>query len=38
MEWELMKGEYAWHEVIGVTDIVMLDGPYKEAVNLVIER
>ena len=42
MEWELIRGEgvfkdYVDSEVIGVTDI-LVDGHYKEAINIVIER
>ena len=35
-EWKLIKSEYANYNVIGVTDILVLDSNHKEAVNLVI--
>jgi hypothetical protein len=38
MEHQLVKGEYADKNVIGITDIFYRHSPYVEAVNLVIER
>jgi hypothetical protein len=38
MEWNLIKGEFANNIVKGVKDIVVLNTPYPEAVNIVIER
>ncbi len=38
MEWALKDSKYSDREVVGVTDILYLQGHYQEAVNLVIER
>jgi hypothetical protein len=43
MEWKIEKGEghygeYANHEVLGVTDIVVHGTPHPEAINIVIKR
>jgi len=38
MEWEVALGYYAKHEIIGITDILMIDGICVEAVNIVIEK
>lgn len=37
MEWWLVKGPYANHQVVGVTDIAY-GGHYPEAVNICIKR
>ena len=38
MEHELIKSEYADKEVIGITDILVIDSNYKEAVNIIIKK
>jgi len=37
MEWELIKTDFAWNEVMYVTDI-LVRGHYSEAINIVIKR
>ena len=43
MEWEILKGigiykDYSDHIIKGVTDILISEGNYREAINIVIER
>lgn len=38
MEHELVKSEYKWHQVLGVTDILYHKSDHIEAVNLVIKK
>ena len=43
MEWEILKGkgiyrDYSDYVVKGVTDISILQGNYKEAINIVIDK
>lgn len=37
MEWVLKQGKHRDREVLGITDILVLDGEHREAVNIIIK-